>query len=360
MFQVRVETFAGWSDWSEEFTLSTSTVTLPQRNVAPEEIVTEKEPGAITLVLNENSELDTGAPISKYSVYMDGLKTDDYIYTSHGSTPSEGNVITRMKCDTKDAHTQGPWGERRVTTRSLTGGVFVPNVIYPPQMLRLLYPSSYKIYCDGNLVALSNATGTEAADIDINLPSVSLVAVLAEKKTGYSMPGLLLAFPELGLGTDEQWKCSTTFQSGWEQLTFDDSGWTSPAVLQTAAVPNSFPNTAKWIWSEGSSEDLFCRRRLNHQCGGNSGCAVDGQYSTFWKIPPSQSHTWYEIDVYSYISVCEYYLRAADDGSVATSAPLTWTLYGQTSQTSSFPTSWLQLDDANVTSWQNREQTFLY
>ena len=75
--------------------------------------------------------------------------------------------------------------------------------------------------------------------------------------------GILGSFSN-GLVTDTSWKCSNNFNPGWNSPDFDDSSW--PAAKEVAKHgDNPWGNidgiapTAKWIWTAGDDDDVYCR-----------------------------------------------------------------------------------------------------
>ena len=78
--------------------------------------------------------------------------------------------------------------------------------------------------------------------------------------------GLLGSFSN-GMVTNSSWKCKDDEYSGWNSPDFDDSSW--PAAVEIAthgAGPwhniTGIASTAKWIWTAGNPDKVYCRLRL--------------------------------------------------------------------------------------------------
>ena len=70
-----------------------------------------------------------------------------------------------------------------------------------------------------------------------------------------------------GMVTNATWKCNTTESSGWKLPDFNDSNW--PAAEEVAKHGDSpwgkiagIASTAKWIWTAGEPDKVYCRLRL--------------------------------------------------------------------------------------------------
>ena len=70
-----------------------------------------------------------------------------------------------------------------------------------------------------------------------------------------------------GMVTNASWKCNTAEYSGWKSPDFDDSNW--PAAVEVAKHGDSpwgkragIASTAKWIWTAGEPDNVYCRLRL--------------------------------------------------------------------------------------------------
>ena len=78
--------------------------------------------------------------------------------------------------------------------------------------------------------------------------------------------GILGSFSN-GMVTDASWKCEDGEYHGWNSPDFDDSDW--PAAVELAihgATPwkiiSGIAATAKWIWTAGDPDKVYCRLRL--------------------------------------------------------------------------------------------------
>ena len=79
--------------------------------------------------------------------------------------------------------------------------------------------------------------------------------------------GILGSFSN-GMVTDASWKCIPRIKyPGWNSPDFDDSNW--PAAVERANQGDKpfgeIPGiawTAKWIWSAGQPDLVYCRLRL--------------------------------------------------------------------------------------------------
>ena len=67
--------------------------------------------------------------------------------------------------------------------------------------------------------------------------------------------------------TNSSWKCDTVEHSGWNSPDFDDSSW--PAAVEVANHSDhpwyniaGIASTAKWIWTAGEPDKVYCRLRL--------------------------------------------------------------------------------------------------
>ena len=70
-----------------------------------------------------------------------------------------------------------------------------------------------------------------------------------------------------GMVTNATWKCNTAESSGWKSPDFDDSSWSAAVEV---ANHGDWPwyniagiaSTAKWIWTAGNRDNVYCRLRL--------------------------------------------------------------------------------------------------
>jgi len=70
-----------------------------------------------------------------------------------------------------------------------------------------------------------------------------------------------------GLVTNASWKCDNVKYLGWNSPAFNDSNW--PAAVEVAKHGDGPWNnitgiapTAKWIWTSGQPDNVYCRLRL--------------------------------------------------------------------------------------------------
>ena len=78
--------------------------------------------------------------------------------------------------------------------------------------------------------------------------------------------GILGSFSN-GMVTNASWKCEDDEDHGWKSRDFDDSGW--PAAVELAKNGErrrgnitGIASTAKWIWTAGEPDKVYCRLRL--------------------------------------------------------------------------------------------------
>ena len=78
--------------------------------------------------------------------------------------------------------------------------------------------------------------------------------------------GMLESFGN-GMVTNASWKCDNVKFPGWNSSDFDESNW--PAVVELAkhgdkryGVISGIDWTAKWIWTAGKPDNVYCRLRL--------------------------------------------------------------------------------------------------
>ncbi|XP_050409794.1 uncharacterized protein LOC126824581 [Patella vulgata] len=101
----------------------------------------------------------------------------------------------------------------------------------------------------------------------INIPDNTTVVAIKCQDTGDA--GGIKAALDNGIKTDVSWKCSDTFEAGWNQIGFDDSAW-SVAVVPVNDPWNSKPASlvgkADWIWilqTTGQTMVVYCRKVIN-------------------------------------------------------------------------------------------------
>ena len=70
-----------------------------------------------------------------------------------------------------------------------------------------------------------------------------------------------------GMVTNASWQCNSAEYSGWKSPDFDDSNW--PAAVEVANHGDwpwyniaGIDSTAKWIWTAGDTDNVYCRLRL--------------------------------------------------------------------------------------------------
>ncbi|KAK6168236.1 hypothetical protein SNE40_022104 [Patella caerulea] len=102
-------------------------------------------------------------------------------------------------------------------------------------------------YADGVLYAQSDDWNALSA---ISIPcDTTVMAIKCQDKGGIA--GIKAALDN-GIKTNISWKCSNTFESGWNQIGFNDSAW-SFAVIQDEASwrshAASLVGKADWIWT---------------------------------------------------------------------------------------------------------------
>ena len=78
--------------------------------------------------------------------------------------------------------------------------------------------------------------------------------------------GILGSFSN-GMVTNASWKCEDGEYPGWNSPDFDDSSWPAAVEIAThAAGPwhtlTGIASTAKWIWTAGNPDKVYCRLRL--------------------------------------------------------------------------------------------------
>ena len=78
--------------------------------------------------------------------------------------------------------------------------------------------------------------------------------------------GILGSFSN-GMITNASWKCDSVKYPGWNSPDFDDSNW--PAAVERANQGDKplgeIPGiawTAKWIWTAGDPDNVYCRLHL--------------------------------------------------------------------------------------------------
>lgn len=122
---------------------------------------------------------------------------------------------------------------------------------------------SYELYVNGSLVATASQWETAERYV-VNLVSgTNVVAVKGVDVAGSA--ALLAEIVRINAvaGTDASWKVSLSGPDGWQDLDFDDSGWThateygaygvAPWNTGVDGIPYDTP--AKWIWSSDNSGD---------------------------------------------------------------------------------------------------------
>ena len=126
------------------------------------------------------------------------------------------------------------------------------------------------IYVDGEQIAKKvtkegrNATTVTAAEVSRN---AQILAVSVSSASVGSFKGWIGATSDSSIVTDDSWKCSSTYTSGWQNIDFNDVKWTVPIIKQ--ANSNScigFPSAAKRLWIKknnlSDSSTIYCRKSL--------------------------------------------------------------------------------------------------
>ncbi|KAL9951869.1 hypothetical protein ACROYT_G044608 [Oculina patagonica] len=70
-----------------------------------------------------------------------------------------------------------------------------------------------------------------------------------------------------GLVTDASWKCSNAYYPGWNSPDFDDVDWQEAVEIEkNGDGPRGYiigiAPTAKWIWTAGHDDKVYCRLNL--------------------------------------------------------------------------------------------------
>ena len=70
-----------------------------------------------------------------------------------------------------------------------------------------------------------------------------------------------------GQVTNDTWKCSSSFSSGWNSPDFDDQDWPFAKVIANHGdkpwgTMHGIAKTAKWIWANNSEHIVYCRLKL--------------------------------------------------------------------------------------------------
>lgn len=127
------------------------------------------------------------------------------------------------------------------------------------------------MYIDGVEHELLHGNNWSAPDYVPLHRNTRLIAIRALNLGTYYCGGILASVGSNYLITDSQFRCMNTNPSNWDQLGFDDSGWSSAAWYGTNGgghtgscpgqvnIPGINPN-AWWIWTYDISDQVIsCR-----------------------------------------------------------------------------------------------------
>ena len=100
------------------------------------------------------------------------------------------------------------------------------------------------------------------------IPGDTRVISVLGQDSGFQY-GILGSFSN-GLVTNESWKCSSVHSPGWNSPDFDDEHWLHGVVVGKHGVEpwGNIPGiaqTAKWIWTAGDADEVYCRLDLQEQ-----------------------------------------------------------------------------------------------
>ena len=124
----------------------------------------------------------------------------------------------------------------------------------------------HTVYVDGKQVASQPYDGNWNENVISNVPlSAQILAVSVTNLHGVA--GLRGALTNGTVITDSSWKCTTTLNDGWQDITFDDSNWPAAVVRDyPMAGCDSFPSAAlKALWTEptfSTLKTIYCRKQL--------------------------------------------------------------------------------------------------
>ena len=125
--------------------------------------------------------------------------------------------------------------------------------------------NEHYVYIDGKLARFNDNKDKYTIPISTIVPlNTKLIAVSITNRDGAA--GWKGSFYDGSLVTDDSWKCTSNFYSGWYKVDFDDNDW---SALYTNGSPiagcTGFPASAKWMWSEPNYNSLsttYCRKTL--------------------------------------------------------------------------------------------------
>ena len=131
------------------------------------------------------------------------------------------------------------------------------------------------VYVDGKQVNINpGLTG----NIDFNqvvltpIPENTQVIAVSVKNIFMTFGGFRAAISDGSIVSDNSWKCSKKFISGWQNIDFDDSSWSAAATSGWADICLNFPLTAKFLWIDkfyttlASFVTIYCRKSLSKFC----------------------------------------------------------------------------------------------
>lgn len=124
--------------------------------------------------------------------------------------------------------------------------------------------------CDNSMEIFADAVSLGSNDnwqiaTTFHMPGDTRVISVKGKDWG-SQFGILGSFSN-GLVTNESWKCSSVLYSGWNSPDFNDQLWPFAKVVGNHGDSPwgfiaSIAQTAKWIWTAGQYDDVYCRLNL--------------------------------------------------------------------------------------------------
>ena len=123
------------------------------------------------------------------------------------------------------------------------------------------------MYIDG-VQRLVHTDWTTSATLELE-HCASVVAIKCDDVGG---AGGIIASTSNDMITDNSWKCTANYYSGWESTLYDDSSWPSAYQIGPSYSPPwgyiaGIKPSAQWIWTtgwEGTHTTVYCRRRLRH------------------------------------------------------------------------------------------------
>ena len=142
-------------------------------------------------------------------------------------------------------------------------------------MLRATCDDAIRVWIDGVLQTQTTGVNNWIKVTEYEYSDCAqVIAVECTDKHDVAMG--MLAETSTGVVSDGSWKCTRTYQAGWEHISFNDGGWSNanvygpnPTSPWNYAIP-SISGAAKWIGSGsktdvspgGTGPKIFCRRNL--------------------------------------------------------------------------------------------------